>query len=29
VIGGQANATAQAAPEIDFSYFLTDNIALN
>jgi len=27
VIGGQVNATAQAAPEIDFSYFLTDNIA--
>jgi outer membrane protein len=27
VIGGQVNATAQAAPELDFSYFLTDNIA--
>jgi outer membrane protein W len=28
VIGGHVSATAQAAPEIDFSYFLTDNIAL-
>jgi outer membrane protein len=27
-IGGHVSATAQAAPEIDFSYFLTDNIAL-
>jgi len=27
VIGGRVNATAQAAPELDFSYFLTDNIA--
>lgn len=27
VIGGHVNATAQAAPEVDFSYFLTDNIA--
>ena len=27
VVGGQVNATAQAAPEVDFSYFLTDNIA--
>lgn len=27
VIGGNVNATAQAAPELDFSYFLTDNIA--
>ena len=27
-IGGHVTATAQAAPEIDFSYFLTDNIAL-
>src|ERR1700760_2278559 len=27
LIGGQVNATAQAAPEVDFSYFLTDNIA--
>ncbi len=27
VIGGQVNATAQAAPEADVSYFLTDNIA--
>jgi outer membrane protein len=26
-IGGHVNATAQAAPEVDFSYFLTDNIA--
>lgn len=26
-IGGSVSATAQAAPEIDFSYFLTDNIA--
>jgi outer membrane protein len=28
VIGGHVDATAQAAPEFDFSYFLTDNIAL-
>ena len=28
VIGGHVTATAQAAPEVDFSYFLTDNIAL-
>lgn len=28
VIGGQVNATAQAAPEVDFSYFFTDNIAV-
>jgi outer membrane protein len=28
VIGGSVNATAQAAPEIDFSYFFTDHIAL-
>jgi outer membrane protein len=28
VIGGHVSATAQAAPELDFSYFLTDNIAL-
>jgi outer membrane protein len=28
VIGGQVNATAQAAPEADFSYFFTDNIAI-
>jgi outer membrane protein len=27
-IGGTVGATAQAAPEADFSYFLTDNIAL-
>jgi outer membrane protein len=26
-IGGHVNATAQAAPEVDLSYFLTDNIA--
>jgi outer membrane protein len=26
-IGGHVTATAQAAPEVDFSYFLTDNIA--
>jgi outer membrane protein len=26
-IGGHVSATAQAAPEVDFSYFLTDNIA--
>ncbi len=26
-IGGHVNATAQAAPEVDFSYFFTDNIA--
>src|ERR1700733_8742416 len=26
-VGGRVNATAQAAPEVDFSYFLTDNIA--
>ncbi len=26
-IGGSVSATAQAAPEIDFSYFVTDNIA--
>jgi len=26
-IGGDINATNQAAPEIDFSYFFTDNIA--
>ncbi len=28
VIGGHVNATAQAAPELDFSYFFTDNIAV-
>jgi outer membrane protein len=28
VIGGHVTATAQAAPELDFSYFLTDNVAL-
>jgi len=28
VIGGHVNATAQAAPEVDFSYFITDNVAL-
>jgi outer membrane protein len=28
VIGGQVSTTAQAAPEIDFSYFFTDNIAV-
>jgi outer membrane protein len=28
VIGGHVSATAQAAPEVDFSYFLTDNLAL-
>jgi outer membrane protein len=28
VIGGKVSATAQAAPELDFSYFLTDNIAV-
>jgi outer membrane protein len=27
-IGGHVSATAQAAPEVDFSYFLTDNVAL-
>ncbi len=27
-IGGSVSATAQAAPELDFSYFITDNIAL-
>ena len=27
LIGGNVSATARAAPEIDFSYFLTDNIA--
>ena len=27
-IGGHVTATAQAAPELDFSYVLTDNIAL-
>lgn len=27
-IGGHVTATAQAAPEVDLSYFLTDNIAL-
>ncbi len=27
VIGGQVNASAQVAPEVDFSYFLTDNVA--
>ena len=26
-IGGHVEATAQAAPELDFSYFFTDNIA--
>ncbi len=26
-IGGTVSATAQAAPEVDFSYFLTDNVA--
>jgi outer membrane protein len=28
VIGGHVSATAQAAPELDFSCFMTDNIAL-
>jgi outer membrane protein len=28
VIGGSVGATAQAAPELDLSYFFTDNIAL-
>jgi outer membrane protein len=28
VNGGHVNATAQAAPEADFSYFFTDNIAV-
>jgi outer membrane protein len=28
LIGGHVNATAQAAPEADFSYFFTDNIAV-
>ncbi|MDR3530689.1 MAG: OmpW family outer membrane protein [Rhodopila sp.] len=27
-IGGHVSATAQAAPELDFSYFFTDHIAL-
>lgn len=27
VIGGHVHASAQAAPELDFSYFVTDNIA--
>jgi outer membrane protein len=27
-IGGHVTATPQAAPELDFSYFLTDNVAL-
>ena len=27
-IGGRVTATAQAAPEVDLSYFLTDNLAL-
>lgn len=27
-IGGRVEATAQAAPEVDLSYFFTDNIAL-
>ena len=27
MIGGQVNASAQVAPEVDFSYFLTDNVA--
>ena len=27
-IGGRVSATAQAAPELDFSYFLTDHVAL-
>jgi outer membrane protein len=27
-IGGHVSTTASAAPEIDFSYFLTDNVAL-
>ena len=27
-VGGHVTATAQAAPEVDLSYFLTDNIAL-
>ncbi len=27
MIGGHVSATAQAAPELDFSYFLTDHIA--
>jgi outer membrane protein len=26
-IGGHVSATSQAAPEVDFSYFLTDNVA--
>lgn len=26
-VGGQVNTTAQIAPEVDFSYFFTDNIA--
>lgn len=28
VIGGHVTATAQAAPELDFSYFLTDHFAV-
>jgi len=28
IIGGDINATSQAAPELDVSYFFTDNIAL-
>ncbi len=28
VIGGKVHTTASATPEVDFSYFLTDNIAL-
>jgi outer membrane protein len=28
VIGGHVSATSQAAPEVDFSYFLTDHFAL-
>lgn len=27
-IGGQVDATSQAAPELDLSYFITDNIAV-
>src|SRR4051794_36313447 len=27
IIGGTVSAAAQAAPEVDLSYFLTDNIA--
>lgn len=28
IIGGHVSATNQAAPELDFSYFLTDHVAL-